>query len=389
MLFQLSGFYINILEIPVVLYLCFVGFFDLFSSGTRYQLSWSKKINFDAFFLLVLLFLSSILLSSLSSDNLAMILKSFFKWIEIFFIVVLVFWYVKDFDRFKIIYWLIFVSTVASILFAFYQIFTSQVALFQDRILPGYDSLYAFCLILPFWQKDEKLTVRFLTVFLLICAFLSLSRGVWLGIFLVFWAHRKFYGTKMFVVKLSAIFLLIVVVALLLVEPLQQFVLRRWEEILTLKNVSNVERISLINYALLGFSSSPLWGIGALNFPTFLATNGLTRGLVAKDLSVLAPHNLFLQILTEQGIFGFIIISLIFFFLYIILKKSWRVFVDNCEITSYVIGIQFLAISILLTVSLGFIANQFRLNFALFIGLTLSLLRLPANGKLAEKNSEK
>ncbi|NOZ62197.1 MAG: O-antigen ligase family protein [Calditrichaeota bacterium] len=373
----------------MVAYLIFVGFFDLYLSGTRYQLGWSKRGNFDTFLLLALLFLSSILLSSLSSSNLTMVLKALFKWVEIFFISFLIFWYVRDFGRFKIVYWLIFLSTIVSILFTFYQVFSSKLVLFQDRILPGYDSLYAFCLILPFWQRNEKFITRLLTIFLLLCAFLSLSRGVWLGIFLIFLAYQKIYNNKKLVLKLSAIFVIIGVVGLLLIEPLQQFVLKRVEEILTLKNVSNVERISLINYALLGFSSSPLWGIGALNFPSYLAKHGLTRGLVAKDLSVLAPHNLFLQILTEQGIFGFVIICLIFFFLYIILKKSWRVFADSCEMKPYLVGVQFLAISVLITVSLGFIANQFRLNFALFIGLTMSLLKLPKKRIWRKEGNEK
>ena len=385
MAFNFFGFNINIFEIPITIILFIIIFLDICFCGTKISIRKNNSIIF--YFGLMVLFLVSILLSSISAIKLSAIIKSFFKWIEIFCISSLVFLYIRNSKRFKFIYWLIFTSFMSSLVFVLAKTLNNHLYFFDERILPGYDSLFAIALLIPFTVSQNKKFLTLLTLLLLLSAILSLSRGVWISIIILTIYYFRVNKNKK-IIKLIAIALPVIFIVALLFAPFSQFLELRIDEMFTTDSVSNVERIAMIKYSLIGFSNSPFWGIGALNFPDFLLSEGFTKGIVAKDVSVLEPHNLFLQTLTEEGFFGFLIIFLFFFNIFIILfKNSSESFSYDKAINPYILGLKILFIAIIINLSLGFIANQFRFNLALFLGLTISLFRIsPAELCSQKKN---
>ena len=378
MLINLFNLNINILEIPVGLIIASIVFSEFCLKGTKLFLK--DKSTFNTNIVLMILMITAILLSSLTAISLKMVLKSFFKWIEIFSISILVFLYITTVKRFKQIYWLIFISTFLSIIFVIIEISRGNILFFEERVLPGYDSFFAFSLLIPFalFSKNKKIVIS-TSLVLLLSAILSMSRGVWLGI-VIFVFYYLYVNNNKSILKLLGVAIPGIFIVVFAYEPFREFIFYRIDEMFYAENVSNIERISMMKYALVGFSHSPIWGIGALNFPLFLAREGFTRGIVSEDLAVLEPHNLFLQTLTEEGIIGFIVIALFFLNIYIMLYRNSSIFnSDTKAINPYIFGLRLMYIAVLINISFGFIANQFRFNFALFIGLSLSLSRLKLN----------
>ncbi|RKY88822.1 hypothetical protein DRQ15_09590, partial [candidate division KSB1 bacterium] len=123
------------------------------------------------------------------------------------------------------------------------------------------------------------------------------------------------------------------------------------------------------------FLSSPIIGIGALNFSSYLITFGHTEFIRSKIVETLSPHNFFLQVAAEEGLFGFIAFILILVVLYnIIFKINPKN--PSTSLEHYYEGFKLFFISLLIGLFLGFIAGQFRFFFSIFCGLSLSSLRL-------------
>ena len=227
-----------------------------------------------------------------------------------------------------------------------------------------------------------------ITLVLLITSIVSLSRGVWIGLLTSFVYIYKFLHDRSFL-KFIALSCVVVVLVFILVAPLESIIVGRFEGLLSDSNVSNVERFALMNYAFLGFSDAPIFGIGALNFPQYIIKEGLTAGLVADDLTILEPHNFFLQTLTEEGLFGFIIICCFFVNIYIILFKNKKIIVfQQGSLDMYILGLRAFFLCVIINLALGFVANEFRFLLALFLGLVLSLIRTNTD-KLCLNSMEK
>lgn len=366
---NIFGYYIHIFEIPVIVFLLASLLNDVFKNGTKINVV--NRNAYSLYLILSILFLISIFLSSINAIRLSLVFKSFFKWFEIFTISLLVFFYVRDKKRFKTVYWLIFFSTTLTLLVVIIKMAGGDYDIILNRKFPAYDSLYALVLILPFTIFNKKLKYYIITLVLLFSAIVSLSRGVWIGILISFVYIFKFLNKKFFL-KFTALSFVVVVLLFIVVAPLETMIIGRFEEILSTTSVSNVERLALINYAFLGFSDSPILGVGALNFPHFMLSEGLISGLVAEDLTILEPHNFFLQTLTEEGLFGFLVICCFFINIYIILFKN----LQKDPVGLYILGLRALFLCIMISLVLGFVANEFRFNLALFLGLVLSLTRI-------------
>ena len=48
----------------------------------------------------------------------------------------------------------------------------------------------------------------------------------------------------------------------------------------------------------------------------------------------------------------------------------------NTQFSAYLLGLKLLFLGIVVDLAFGFVANQFRFNFALFLGLSLAILRI-------------
>jgi len=245
-----------------------------------------------------------------------------------------------------------------------------------NRKFPAYDSLYALVLMLPFAIYKKKLNFFLITLVLLFTSIVSLSRGVWAGLVISFVYIYKFLNDKS-LLKFATLAVVVVVLVFVLVAPLEEMIVVRFEDMLSTTGVSNVERLSLINYAFFGFSNSPILGVGALNFPLFMLSEGLITGLIAEDLTILEPHNFFLQTLTEEGMLGFVIMCCFFLNIFIILfiNKRIETFQKN-YMGIYILGLRAFFLCVMINLALGFVANEFRFNLALFLGLVFSLVRI-------------
>ncbi len=372
MAINLGGIYLNILEIPVTFILLSVIHTDISLKGSGIVLAKAK--SFHSYHIFILLFLCSILLSVLSAIDESLILKSFIKWIEIYAVSVFAFLFIRNINRFSLVYWVLIFSTFLSILITLYKVISGDLSIFAYRIFPGYDSLFCYALVLP-WTFTKRKLPKVIMIIALLSAILSLSRGVWIGLLVVTISYLKFSNRKI-PIKFILLILVILIINVLVFGQLNELLTYRMSELFSFSHISNVERAVMLKYALLGFFSSPIWGIGALNFSNYIISEGHTRGIVADDIAVLEPHNFFIQTLSEEGILGFVFIFLFFLNLYIIIFKSQ--FVNNSKwgkYYSYIIGLKLMFIAIAIHLMFGFIANQFRFNLALFLGLILSLTR--------------
>ena len=373
MTITIAGLQVNILEIPTVLFMVTFLVIDLCLTGTGIKVENKKYLN--TFIATFLMFICAILLSFLSAIDILSVLKSFLKWIEIFTIALMTFLFIKSCKRFQIVYWLLFVSFLIPVIFTIFEILKGDLFLFAFRIFPPFDSLYACFAIVPFVMSYKKIIVIPFALFLYLSTILSLGRAAYVGLIgVTIYLLKTIKSRKLnisFLVVLSFFFLIVVYY-----EPLNFLFFEQLTGRFVSGTSSNIERMAMINYALMGFLSSPIWGIGALNFPDFMLHNRLLEGMVADDLTIIAPHNFFLQVLSEEGIIGFVIIGFFFLNLYLMLFYRSNIKSGNSKFNSYLFGLRLLFLAILIDLTFGFVANQFRFNFALFLGLSLATKRI-------------
>ena len=268
---NIFGININILEIPISIIILMIVVNDIWLLKTKILLK--NKVSFWLQLVICMFYLSAILIYSISARNLNLVAKAFLKWVEIFSIAGLVFLFVRNRTRFKYAYWLIFFSTVMTLIKLIVEIITGNYQIVFERTLPAYDSLFAFVLIFPFALFQKKRSAVFFSWPLLFSVVASLSRGAWFAL-LIFFLYIWQYSNKRVVLKYLGLIAAVVLITTTIFKPIRTKSNYRIEEILTLKTVSNVERSVLIKYAFLGFSTSPLFGVGSLNFPLFLQQEG-------------------------------------------------------------------------------------------------------------------
>ena len=123
------------------------------------------------------------------------------------------------------------------------------------------------------------------------------------------------------------------------------------------------------------FKENPITGIGSGNFATYVAENPyFYLGRYLEIPENMAPHAFFLQLLAENGIFGFIAMAMIFLMLAKVLfeKKRYLKYRDGKE---YILGLRMFYLSFMIHLIFGFVAGSNRLIFGLLMGLSLSLLK--------------
>jgi O-antigen ligase len=140
---------------------------------------------------------------------------------------------------------------------------------------------------------------------------------------------------------------------------------------------SNNERLEMARIAVQAFAEYPLTGIGSLNFPAYLIENANRRVIIAAEPEKLEPHNVFLQIAAEEGIFAFVSFLSMIFILVSIIVTTMRGTQNEIGVWRYVYGIKLFMIVMMSNLLFGFIADKYRFFFIVLVGLTLSFLRLP------------
>lgn len=186
-------------------------------------------------------------------------------------------------------------------------------------------------------SKPCKPAYVILAIFSL-CMVLSGTRGIWAAaivpIFLIAYYLFRKLQSKEIISKLS-LPIMFFIAALIISQPIfnsKQFKLAenqterenilasRLASIFNTEETSNQGRIQIWKESVKSISRNPFLGVGIGNFPTVLK----------QDISLAkagsSAHNLFLQILSEMGIFAFAVFMLIIYEIY---KKAKALSTDN------------------------------------------------------------
>jgi len=362
------GTYFNIFEILLLFLLLLFLPGNLLFFGSKIKIKDRNLLN--SFLILSILYLAFILISYFGAIEGQKVLKSFFKWLEILVLSIFIFIYIRNQNNFKKIYWILAVSNFVIIFFFIVEVLQTNLNFFNYGALPGYPSVIALGLLLPFLNRKNKVIILSSVVLFLIALF-SLVRGVWLTLIIYFiFIFKELPLNKK--IKFGALST-IVFVFLLSYTPLGSKVAYRLSE-----RVSNIERLGMANIALKAFSENPLTGVGSLNFPNYLLANTDRSIIFSDEPEKLEPHNVFLQVAAEEGVFALIVFLGMILILYYIVFKYNRLDPSNF-LGNYAKGLKYLSIPVLIIILFGYISDFYRFLFIIFIGLTLSLFRLTSN----------
>jgi len=189
------------------------------------------------------------------------------------------------------------------------SVFLGKNSLFAHRIFPGYPSAFALALVLPFAKRKNKLSIIIAAICFL-SALISLSRGVWiiLLIFSILILRNTSFKKKALALSFATIFIGV----LLSRTPLDDIITSR-----IYSKASNIERLGMANMALKAFAENPVTGIGSMNFPSYFIAN-TNRFMIRSDRpELLEPHNVFLQIAAEEGVFALFSFGVLIFIIQI------------------------------------------------------------------------
>ena len=366
MMISIFGLYFNIFEIFLLVFLTFCLPMSLMNLKGKIKISNPKLFN--VFLLAFGLYLCFLLLSIVGAQNESRVLKSFLKWCEILVLSMLIFFYVHNLKNLKKIYWFFWLSSFGFIVVILLNIFLSKNSLFAERIFPGYPSAFALALILPFAKRKNKLSI-IVTVICFLSALISLSRGVWiiLLIFSILILRNMSFKKKVFALSFATVFIGV----LLWHTPLDDIIGSR-----IYSKASNIERLGMANMALKAFAENPVTGIGSLNFPNYFISNANRSMIRSEQPELLEPHNVFLQIAAEEGVFALFSFGVLLFIIYYFVFKVSKSLTTSNELLPYLTGLKYLTIVITVNLLFGFISDQFRLVYASYFGLSLSILRL-------------
>jgi len=371
MLFTLFGYQFHIFEIPLLIFL--MGYFIIqFVSGKGRIINEIDEDNkyFHLFLMgFFLLFVSKIVSFWPAMDK-TLVVSDLLKWVEILAFVILVF----NFKYFKYIYWILFLVTFSPVLISLWFAIVNLNFFSGYRVLPGYPSVFTLSLLIPFFKKN--ILIGFICIFLVIANILSITRGAWVAMLVVLgyyvWFHIK--SDKKNVLRVAGI-ILIVILVVISIPTVKNNIAKRLVNPHLFFSTSDYTRSGMIKLCIDIFKENPITGIGSGNFATYVAENPyFYLGRYLEIPENMAPHAFFLQLLAENGIFGFIAMAMIFLMLAKVLfeKKRYLKYRDGKE---YILGLRMFYLSFMIHLIFGFVAGSNRLIFGLLMGLSLLLLK--------------
>lgn len=208
------------------------------------------------------------------------------------------------------------------------------------------------------FSRAGKPAIVLLLIFSL-CIVLSGTRGIWVAIIapiliLIYWMIKNNGNTKLAMLgsstsggqrlnfRLLGLPILLFIITLLISQPIfnskqfrlvenetgsvDQILVSRLASIFDTEEVSNQGRIYIWKESLKSIAKNPLLGVGIGNFPTVLKQN------IEMARAGSSAHNLFLQILSEMGIFAFAVFLL---FVYEIYKKTQALFQNKDSLLKF------------------------------------------------------
>ena len=147
----------------------------------------------------------------------------------------------------------------------------------------------------------------------------------------------------------------------------------RFSENITTETASNSERMKLINIGIEEFKSNPILGIGIGNYNVY-AQEVLNYNFRSDNLTT---HNIYLELLAETGIIGFIL----FISIYVLIGKEVLKLKNRNAILIYIYFCFF------------YFFNTFnginRFSFSTIVGILIYFIELPKKENSMEIENEK
>ncbi|MDQ1354110.1 MAG: O-antigen ligase family protein [Acidobacteriota bacterium] len=360
--FSIAACYIlfTILAIELVIY---------YLSQPRSQ--WPELPGYYKYFLLYLLF--SLISTAFAIDKLNSLKdnKDFFIFLLIpFFLLVL-----NTRKRLENSLFIVLMAALVSSLLGIITVLREGISL--DHRLRGFTShwmTYSGLLMLPFIfffvylfyekRKKIKLLVAAALVPILAAIFLSLTRNVWVGIFIALSAFIVYYKPKILYAAVPA--------ALILAFLLPASVTSRIVSIFDIHNETNKDRIYMVEVAVKIFKQYPLTGVGADNVGEIYDRYKPPEAVLSNP----HLHNNFLQELAERGIFALISLAAAFVSILILLVKKIK---SSSEFErALAVGVFFAFIGFLIAGLFEYNFGDSEIKFLLFYFLTIPFLKIAA-----------
>ncbi|MBN2604047.1 MAG: O-antigen ligase family protein, partial [Candidatus Thermoplasmatota archaeon] len=306
-------------------------------------------VNILIFLFLYILFIS---LSFFNAINKILVVKSILKWIEIYFIIIILYFYINSERKLIIFYWFLFLCCFLAVIHSTIDFLTENMSILSFNIYSSYIYYFSFSLLLPFTKIKYKKFIYILIAFCLFSVLMSRSRAMYIAVIICLLYHITFNNRKhKQFIKYAIIVSLIILTVPLFRENLLFFFNTF---VFSIKQGSNSERMTLIKLAINTISSNPLIGVGSLNFPIYNFREGIPSGIISTNFDTLGPHNVFLQVASEEGLLG-LITFLIFFYYLIKLVLSYSKLNNR-----YLLGLKYFSIGIIMTFLFGYISSPFR-----------------------------
>lgn len=371
MLFDLFGYQFHIFEIPLIVFL--MAYFSLhFILGKEkvYLASEEDKRYFKLLWIGFFLLFVSKIISFWPAIDKVQVLSDLLKWTEIVLFALLVY----HFQYFTVIFWILFSVNFFPVLFSSYSAIINFNFFSGYRIFPGYPGVFTLSLLLPFYKKN--ILIMCACIYLIVINVLSITRGAWAAMLLIlgYYLCFNFKSDKKSVLRVAGI-ILIVILVVISIPAVKNNITSRTINPFLLSSTSNYSRSGMIKFCLEIFKKNPIMGIGSGNFAAYAAKNSyLYVGKYLEIAENMAPHAFFIQLLAENGIFGFIAMAMIFLILAKVLfeEKRYLKYRDGKE---YILGLRMFYLSFMIHLIFGYVAGSSRLIFGLLMGLSLSLLK--------------
>ncbi|MCI0469551.1 MAG: O-antigen ligase family protein [Nitrospirae bacterium] len=251
----------------------------------------------------VLLLIASILSSVYAADT----PKSFRGAIDIFFYIVPLFAAasIKRDEHIRLLLWCLYVSTAIAALYGIFQFLHLQRPLEIHSLgNQNYTAMYLLIVVLSmvstiaFSEREsnlKKLTISVLAAISLVASVLTTMRASFLGLL--------FIVIFLLFTKRSAVLTALPLIALTAIAA--YFNKTMWLKLLSSKSL--IARIDIWKQALNNFIDNPILGIGLNHFShTFSSSFPIDPGNTVYD-----AHSLYMQVLSQNGIVGFLALILI------------------------------------------------------------------------------
>ncbi len=369
--------------------------------------------DFKIIFTSAAIFLFFILISSLVSDRFILSIEDFTIYFNIFVFAYLVFLCFKLYDFNTLLYNISFVITIVCLIISILGIlefFNINLLNFPVNSRPGstlsirnFASEYAvisfpFLFVITLKKKNIFLYIFSALASIIILSFIFFCRTrssfvalfIYIVIITIYFIKIKFNNGERSFVKEYIIFIIIIIISFFIgtysAPNIDKSRVDLNNTVLSLFDKHYPENSARINYwktSLRIFKKDPITGIGAGSwfgiYPNYNKYIYNDKNIL--ETSEINPHNDYFEILSENGIFGFIFFSLI---LLVVLRNLFFETLNNINILPIL-----LAFSGFLTLSaLSFPKDNVSISifFSVIIGISLSINKLKYNSEEANPN---